>query len=155
MITWRKERTIGADLETVWRLFSEDRIQRVMPNVIEHRLVHKEAGMVGSRYLQTYQQGSRRETYTIQVLGYENSRDRKQLKLGFVLAKLFEIRFSVTLVKKEEERTLLIFEGQNKGVNVAGRTFLKLGGKKITQKVVDDFLGRVEREALKTTGQES
>ncbi|MBM7094889.1 SRPBCC family protein [Bacillus sp. H-16] len=151
MIKWKEERL--TDIETVWTLFSDEQIQNIMPKVKEHTLIHKEDGVVGSKYRQKYEEGKRVETYTVHVLGYEETAEGKYLKLGFVLAKMFDITFSFTLIKAGESQTVFIYEGRNKGVNFAGRTLLKLGGEKNNKKVVDDFMDTVEAEALKSAGQ--
>ncbi|MDQ0063779.1 SRPBCC family protein [Paenibacillus harenae] len=149
MITWSKEIQIPANIETVWRLFDLDQIQRIMPNVIEHKPIDLKEGVVGSTYLQTYQEGKRRETYTVTEIEYEDTDRLKHKKMAFVLAKAFNIQAGYTLKKEGENLTTFIYSGQNEGINFLGRSLLKLGGSKNNNKVVDDFVDLVRSEAVK------
>lgn len=149
MIQWKDEIIIQANIEKVWSLFDEENITRIMPKVVEHKLVEKHDGEIGSKYQQKYKEGKRVETYIVEVLDYENTENKKRKKLGFVLAKAFEINFSYTLEKMGESKTRFIYEGHNKGLNFVGRAMLKLGGDKNNKKVVQDFLQLVEKESLK------
>ncbi|MGP4069972.1 SRPBCC family protein [Halobacillus sp. B29] len=146
---WKEERTIEANIETVWNLFREENMLVIMPKVIENEPVHIEEGGVGSKYRQKYQEGKRVETYIVETVGYEDTDEKKFKQLNFTLAKAFDITFSFTLEKVTESTTRFIYEGNNRGVNFVGRAFMKLGSKKNNQKVVNDFKDRVEEEALK------
>ncbi|MFZ0368139.1 MAG: SRPBCC family protein [Halobacillus sp.] len=149
MMEWKEERIIEANIETVWNLFQEENMPVIMPKVIENEPVHIEEGGVGSKYRQKYQEGKRVESYIVETVGYEDTDEKKYKQLSFTLAKAFEITFSFTLLKVEESRTRFIYEGKNQGVNFVGRVLMKLGSKKNNQKVVNDFMDRVEEEALK------
>lgn len=149
MIQWKEELIIQENIEKVWSLFSEENIQRIMPKVIENKLIHKEEGEVGSKYQQKYKEGKRVETYIVETLGYENTDKKKHKKIGFILAKAFKINLSFTLEKIDDIHTRFIYEGQNKGVNFVGRVMLKLGGEKNNKKVVSDFMQLVEKKSLK------
>ncbi|WP_175987834.1 SRPBCC family protein [Bacillus sp. Marseille-Q1617] len=148
MIKWHEERVIPVNIEVIWSLFELENIQRIMPNVIENKVLERKEGVVGSKYQQKYKEGKRIETYIVEDLEYENTTERKHNKIGFTLAKAFEVEASFTLVKLNEEETNFIYTGQNKGLNFLGKVLLKLGGEKNNKKVVTDFMDRVEREAL-------
>lgn len=148
MIKWYEERIIPVNIETVWTLFELENIQRIMPNVVENKVIEKKEGVVGSRYEQKYKEGKRIETYIVEDLEYENTPDKKHNKIGFTLAKAFQIETAFTLVKVGEDETKFIYQGQNTGMNFLGKTLLKLGGEKNNKKVVTDFMDRVESEAL-------
>jgi hypothetical protein len=150
MIKWRKEIVIPANIETVWKLFDLDQIQRIMPNVVEHKPIQIKEGVVGSTYQQTYQEGKRKETYTVTDLEYENTNQMKHNKIEFTLAKAFRIQASFTLIKEEAQKTKFIYSGQNEGVNFLGRSLLKLGGTKNNEKVINDFVHLVRDEAMKS-----
>ncbi|MEK3886158.1 SRPBCC family protein [Bacillus sp. FSL K6-3431] len=150
MIKWSKEITIPTNIETVWRLFDLDQIQRIMPNVIEHKPMEIKEGVVGSTYQQTYQEGKRKETYIVTDLEYENTNQKKHKKIEFILAKAFRIQTSFTLVKEADQRTKFIYSGQNEGINFLGRSLIKLGGTKNNEKVVNDFVKLVHDEAMKS-----
>lgn len=149
MIRWKEERIIEANIEKVWDLFKEENMPRIMPKVIENKLVHKEEGVIGSKYQQKYKEGKRVETYIVETLDYENTENKKHKQIGFTLAKAFEINLSFTLEKIDENHTRFIYEGYNKGVNFVGKVMMKLGGSKNNDKVVQGFMERVEKESLK------
>jgi hypothetical protein len=147
MIKWHEERVIPVNIEVIWNLFELVNIQRIMPNVIENKVLERKEGVVGSKYQQKYKEGKRVETYIVEDLEYENTPERKHNKIGFTLAKAFEIEASFTLVKLNEEETNFIYTGQNTGLNFLGKVLLKLGGEKNNNKVVTDFMDLVESEA--------
>ncbi|SFB09699.1 MULTISPECIES: SRPBCC family protein [unclassified Bacillus (in: firmicutes)] len=149
MITWKKETMIPVNIEKVWELFSLENIQRIMPNVIENKVLERKEGIVGSTYQQKYREGKRVETYIVEDLEYENTETKKHNKIGFTLAKAFEIEAAFTLHKLDEQHTKFIYHGQNKGINFLGKALLKIGGTKNNEKVVQDFMDLVEKEALK------
>ncbi|WP_052759697.1 hypothetical protein [Paenibacillus sp. DMB20] len=89
------------------------------------------------------------ETYIVVDLEYENTPDKKHNKIGFTLARIFEIEASFTLIKVDDRHTRFIYSGQNKGVNWLGKIMVKLMGTKNNRKVVFDFMERVRGEAIK------
>jgi hypothetical protein len=149
MIKWYEEKVIPVNIETIWSLFELENIQRIMPNVIENKVLERKEGVVGSTYQQKYKEGKRVETYIVEDLEYENTPDKKHNKIGFTLAKAFEIQATFTLIKIGESETKFIYQGENKGLNFLGKVLLKLGGDKNNNKVVMDFMELVEKEALK------
>lgn len=154
MIIWNREMAISVNIETVWNLFALENIQRIMPQVVEHKVIEGKPGIVGTKYQQKYQEGKRIEAYIVEDLEHENTPTKKHNKIGFVLAKMFEVEASFTLIKVDEENTKFIYSGRNKGVNLLGKTLLKLGGTKNNEKVVSDFMNLVECEALKDKNKE-
>ena len=149
MIKWYEERTIPVNIEVIWHLFEIENIQRIMPNVIENKVLEMKEGVVGSTYQQKYKEGKRVETYIVEDLEYESTPEKKHNKIGFSLANAFDIEAAFTLIKLEENQTKFIYQGQNTGKNFLGKVLLKLGGEKNNNKVVTDFMDRVESEALK------
>lgn len=149
MIKWEEERVIPANIEVIWNLFEIENLSRIMPGVVETKVLEKKEGVVGSTYQQKYREGKRVETYIVEDLEHEDTPEKKHNKTGFTLAKAFEIEASFTLIKLNENETKFIYTGQNKGVNFLGKTLLKLGGKRNNQKVVTDFMDRVEKESIK------
>ncbi|EUJ25950.1 hypothetical protein [Listeria cornellensis] len=149
MVTWHEEMEIKANIEVIWNLFALENMQRVMPQVVENEVIEMKEGIVGSTYRQKYQEGKRVETYIVEDLEHENTPERKHNTSGFVLAKAFKIETSITLEKIDENTTRFIYYGSNQGVNFLGKTLMKLGGSKNNDKVVGDFMKRVESEALK------
>ncbi|KGL39108.1 hypothetical protein BMT55_01030 [Listeria newyorkensis] len=149
MVTWHEEMEIKANIEVIWNLFALENMQRVMPQVVENEVIEMKEGIVGSTYRQKYQEGKRVETYIVEDLEHEDTPERKHNTSGFVLAKAFKIETSITLEKIDENTTRFIYYGSNQGVNFLGKTLMKLGGSKNNDKVVADFMKRVESEALK------
>lgn len=149
MIQWKEDITIEANIEKVWSLFSDKNIKKIMPKVEEHTLIEKTEEEVGAKHQQKYREGKRVETYIVETLAYENLPDKKRKQIQFVLGKAFEISLAFTLEKMDETHTKFIYEGQNKGVNFVGRAMMKLGSEKSNNIVVQEFLKKVEEEALK------
>ncbi|QAS54353.1 SRPBCC family protein [Halobacillus litoralis] len=147
MIHWEEEKIIETNIEQVWELFADRNIQRIMPKVEEHVLVEKSETEVGALHRQTYREGKRLETYTVETLAYEDSPEKKQKTIAFIIGKSFQVTASFTLEKVDENRTKLIYSGQNKGVNFVGKAMMKLANKKGNEKVVQEFLDRVDQEA--------
>ena len=73
MIEWKQERVIAVHIEKVWTLFQHENIQRIMPNVVEMKVIERKPGVVGSKYEQKYKEGKRVETYIVEDLAYENT----------------------------------------------------------------------------------
>ncbi|WP_223703130.1 SRPBCC family protein [Sutcliffiella deserti] len=149
MIQWKDERVIEANIEKVWELFLDKNITKTMPKVEEHTLIEKTEGEVGAKHQQKYREGKRVETYIVETLAYENHYDKKRKQIGFVLGKAFEMNLTFTLERIDDSHTKFIYEGYNKGVNFVGRAMLKLGSEKSNNKVVKEYMDRVEEEALK------
>ncbi|TQR21215.1 SRPBCC family protein [Psychrobacillus vulpis] len=155
MQTWHKEIQIPAPIETVWNLFQLDQIQRIMPNVVEHKPLEIKEGVVGSTYQQTYKEGKRTETYIVTDIEHENTPNKKHNKIEFSLAKVFKIQAAFTLIKVDDQTTTFIYTGQNEGINLMGRILTKLATKKQNEKVVNGFVELVRTEALKDLNKES
>ncbi|WP_339292025.1 SRPBCC family protein [Paenibacillus sp. FSL W8-0187] len=149
MIQWKEDITIAAHIDKVWELFSDQHIRRIMPKVEEHTLIEKNETEAGAKHRQTYREGKRAETYIVETLVYEDLQDKKRKKIRFVLGNAFEVTLSFTLHKLDPAHTQFIYEGQNLGVNFVGRAMLKLGSQKSNNQSVQDFLQRVEQEAMK------
>ncbi|MFE8697401.1 SRPBCC family protein [Cytobacillus sp. FJAT-53684] len=149
MIQWKEEVIIKTNIEKIWHLFFDKNIKKIMPKVEEHILIEKTEEQVGAKHQQTYREGKRLETYIVETLAYEDHVNKKQKQIRFVLGKAFEISLTFILVKIDETHTKFIYEGQNKGVNFVGRAMLKLGSEKSNNKVVKEFMEKVEEEALR------
>ncbi|KMJ56897.1 hypothetical protein AB685_19445 [Bacillus sp. LL01] len=148
MIQWKEERVLPVHIEKVWELFLDKNITRTMPKVEEHTLIEKTETEVGAKHRQKYREGKRVETYIVETLAYEDKPDRKHKQIAFVLGKAFEINLSFTLEKVDDSHTRFIYAGHNKGANFVGRAMLKLGSEKSNNKVVQEYMDRVESEAI-------
>ena len=149
MIQWKEEKLIEVNIEKVWSLFFDENIKKIMPKVEEHIIIEKTEVEVGAKHQQKYREGKRVETYIVETLAFEDSRDKKHKQISFVLGKAFKISLGFTLLRIDEQQTKFIYEGKNEGVNFVGRAMLKLGSDKSNQIVVNEFMEKVEQEALK------
>lgn len=91
MLTWKETIIIPANIETIWHLFDIDQMQRIMPQVIDMRVIDKKPGVVGSTYEQTYKEGKRIMKYIVTDLEHEDTPSRKHNRSGFKLANMFAI----------------------------------------------------------------
>lgn len=147
MITWKEEITVEANIETVWDLFKDENITRIMPQVEEHALIEKEETEVGARHRQTYREGKKAETYIVTTTAYEDEPDHKKKEVAFTISRAFDIRTCYTFRKESEHETTLIYEGTNEGANILGKMMLIFATEKSNKKVVHEFLERVKTEA--------
>lgn len=145
MKTWTKTININAPIENVWKLLdgSLADMQKIMPQVIENKPVKVTEEGVGSIYRQKYKEGKRIETYDVETLEYSNTPDKKILKVGFVLANLFEITAYYELNKINETETSFTYSVTNNAVKWFVKLFLLFA----SDKVVVQFLERVKTVA--------
>lgn len=145
MKTWTKTININAPIENVWKLLdgSLADMQKIMPQVIENKPVKVTEEGVGSIYRQKYKEGKRIETYDVETLEYSNTPDKKILKVGFVLANLFEITAYYELNKINETETSFTFSVTNNALKWFVKLFLLFA----SDKVVVQFLERVKTVA--------
>ena len=149
MIKWKEEKVFDQNIEKVWSLFADKNIQKIMPKVEEHRLIEKQENEIGAKHLQTYKEGKRMETYEVETLAYEDTEEKKHKQITFVIGKAFQVNLQFTLLKLSDNQTRFIYGGFNEGINFVGRAMLKMGSAKSNMKVVNEFMERVEAEALK------
>ncbi|WP_017185131.1 SRPBCC family protein [Alkalibacillus haloalkaliphilus] len=149
MLTWKEKRRVPTNIETVWKLFQPDQLHRIMPKVVGHELIEGDAGEVGSKYRQSYQEGKRVETYVVETIAHEDEEDYKYLKVTFNIGKAFNIETSYTVITKGSTESLLTYEGVNRGINWFGKLFIKLAPTSKNDQVVQEFLDRVVEEAKK------
>jgi len=145
MKTWTKTININAPIENVWKLLdgSLADMQKIMPQVIENKPVKVTEEGVGSIYRQKYKEGKRIETYDVETLEYSNTPDKKILKVGFVLANLFEITAYYELNKTNEIETSFTYSVTNNALKWFVKLFLLFA----SDKVVLQFLERVKTVA--------
>ncbi|MEK3936623.1 SRPBCC family protein [Sporosarcina sp. FSL W7-1349] len=147
MKAWTRNIEIHAPIEQVWSFFdgSLDKMQQIMPQVVEHKLVHLTENKVGSIYRQKYKEGKRIEEYDVETLEYVDEPAHKKLKVGFTLAHLFEITAQYELVKIQDHQTSLTYTVTNRPLKWFVKLFLWFA----TDKVVNEFLERVKKQAEK------
>ena len=145
MKTWTKTININAPIENVWKLLdgSLADLQKIMPQVIENKPVNITEEVVGSVYRQKYKEGKRIEEYDVETLEYTNTPDKKILKVGFVLANLFEITAYYELNKINEAETSFTYTVTNNALKWFVKLFLLFA----SDKVVVEFLDRVKKVA--------
>ncbi|WP_342443490.1 SRPBCC family protein [Lysinibacillus sp. FSL K6-0057] len=145
MKTWTKTININAPIENVWKLLdgSLADLQKIMPQVIENKPVNITEEVVGSVYRQKYKEGKRIEEYDVETFEYTNTPDKKILKVGFVLANLFEITAYYELNKINETETSFTYTVTNNALKWFVKLFLLFA----SDKVVVEFLDRVKKVA--------
>ena len=145
MKSWSKEIEIDASIERIWGLFngSLEDMQKIMPQVVDNKPISITDDKIGSIYLQTYQEGKRIMEYNVETLEYFDSSDEKKLKIGFTLAKMFEITAKFELVKLADEKTHFKYTTTNRPL----KWFVKLMLLFSSDKVVIEFVERVKKVA--------
>ncbi|MCA1029675.1 SRPBCC family protein [Bacillus timonensis] len=145
MKSWTRSIEINAPIEHVWSYLdgSIENMQKIMPQVVENNPIKVTDEKVGSVYRQKYKEGKRVEEYDVETLEYVDTPNKKVLKVGFTLAKLFEITAYYELTKIDEERTEFTYTATNKALKWFMKLFIALA----RDKVVVDFVERVKRVA--------
>ncbi|MDR7240119.1 SRPBCC family protein [Neobacillus drentensis] len=145
MKEWMKAIEINAPIDQVWGLLngSVEDMQKIMPQVVDHQPVKVTNEGVGSIYRQKYREGKRIEEYDVETLEYINSPDKRKLKVGFTLAKMFEITALYELTAIDEEKTLFKYTCTNRPL----KAFLKLFLYFASDKIVVQFCERVKKVA--------
>jgi hypothetical protein len=145
MKQWTKEIEINAPIDTVWGLLdgSLEEMQKIMPQVVDHQPVKVTNEGIGSIYRQKYKEGKRVEEYDVETLEFENSPDKKKLKIGFTLAKMFEITALYELKAINEQKTHFKYTCTNRPL----KAFLKLFLFFASDKIVVQFCERVKKIA--------
>ncbi|AIY05467.1 hypothetical protein Plano_1502 [Planococcus sp. PAMC 21323] len=150
MVKWKEEMTINANIEKVWRLFQDENIKRLMPKVEEHILLENNNNELGAKHAQSYHEGGQLQTYIVETVGYEDMSDKKLKQTQFEMGQSFDVFYSFTLRKENENQTTFVYEGLNKGKGLLGKVMLLSGSKKTRQQTVMTFMDRVKEEALKS-----
>jgi hypothetical protein len=145
MKVWTKEIRVEAPIDQVWGLLngSMEDMQKIMPQVVDHQPVKVTNEGVGSIYRQKYKEGKRVEEYDVETLEFENTPNKKKLKIGFTLAKVFEITALYELTAINEQKTLFRYTCTNKPL----KAFLKLFLFFASDKIVVQFCERVKKVA--------
>ncbi|AOV06792.1 SRPBCC family protein [Sporosarcina ureilytica] len=145
MKKWTRNIEINAPIEKVWCLVdgSVENMQKIMPNVIEHKPIKVTDDKVGSVYRQKYKEGKRIEEYDVETLDYLNTPKQKKLKVGFTLASMFEITASYDIAKIADDKTSFTYTVTNRPLKWFVKLFLLFA----SDKVVIEFLERVKKIA--------
>ncbi|ASE35710.1 SRPBCC family protein [Mammaliicoccus sciuri] len=131
---------IPTNIENVWSLFDLENIKRIMPQIVDMKVINKTENVVGSTYEQTYKEGKRIMKYVVTDLEYTNTSNYKHNRSGFQLGKMFDIEADYILEKINENETKFTYSGQNKGLNFIGKIMLILMPKKQNDKVIVQFI---------------
>ncbi|MCM3676844.1 SRPBCC family protein [Peribacillus simplex] len=145
MKEWTRDIEINAPIEQVWKFLdgSVENMQQIMPQVVEHQPVKITEEVVGSVYRQKYREGKRTEEYDIETLEYLNETYEKKLKVGFTLAKMFEIKAFYELNKIKDNKTSFTYTVTSRPLKWYVKFLLLFA----TDKVVVEFLERVKKVA--------
>lgn len=142
---WMKEIEINAPIDQVWGLLNGPLadMQKIMPQVVDHQPVKVTNEGIGTIYRQKYREGKRLEEYDVETLEYVNIHDKRRLKVGFTLAKMFEITALYELTAIDEQKTLFKYTCTNRPL----KAFLKLFLLFASDKIVVQFCERVKKVA--------
>ncbi len=145
MKEWTREIEIDAPIDYVWDLLEGplEKMQKIMPQVVDHQPVKLTEESVGSIYRQKYKEGKRIEEYDVETLDYLNTPEKKKLKVGFTLAKMFEITALYELNSLNENKTLFKYTCTNRPL----KSFLKLFMFFASDRIVVQFCERVKETA--------
>lgn len=145
MKKWSKDIVINAPIDKVWDLFdgSLEKMQMIMPQVVKNEPIKVTEEVVGSVYRQQYQEGKRIEEYDVETLLYLNEPNQKKMKIGFTLAKIFEITAEYELIKIDGKSTSFRYVTTNKPLKWYVKPFLFFA----SDKVVVSFVDRVKQVA--------
>ncbi|AIY05466.1 hypothetical protein Plano_1501 [Planococcus sp. PAMC 21323] len=147
MVEWTEQQLINASIEDVWTLFSDARLQTIMPQLEKHQLIEGHPNQVGSKYAQQNRIKGRVVNYVMEVTSYVDRPDFKQKDLYFVPAGLFQITLSFVFKKLDHNQTLFVYSGSNRGANLIGRTLLKLDAQNSSKQEVLELIERVKKAA--------
>lgn len=145
MKQWTKDTEIHAAIEQIWKLFngSLEDMQKIMPQVVENKLITDTENHVGAVYLQTYKEGNRTQTYEVKTLEYMDTPEHKLIKVGFTIANMFEITARYELKKLDENKTWFQYTTTNHPLKWFIKIFLVFA----SDKIVVQFVDRVKRVA--------
>lgn len=148
MKKWSNETEIEAPIEQVWKLFNSslEEMQKIMPQVIGHEPVKVTPEGTGSIFRQKYKEGKRVEEYDVETLEYLNTPDTKKLKVGFVLANLFEITALYELAKVNENKISFSYTATNTALKWYAKIFLLFANKKTVVSFVEKVKQTAEAE---------
>lgn len=145
MKSWNKDILINAPIEEIWKFFDGELydMQKIMPQVVENKLIYETDEKVGTIYRQSFREGKRVMEYDVKVLEYKNTPNEKKVKITFNLANMFDITAAYELKKLEENTTYFKYETTNNPL----KWFTKIMLKFASDKVVVQFVERVKRVA--------
>lgn len=146
---WERKIKIEAPIETVWALFTEANMNRIMPQVVAHKLISTDDSTNTSVYEETYAEGSREETYLLTEIIHLDTPAEKRKTFDFTIAKMIHSSGEFHLKKGNDRQTEFIYSGKNEGVNFLGKTMLKMASNKKNEAVVESFVHLVKQEAEK------
>lgn len=145
-MAWNKTITLNASLEDVWTLFNEDNYQRIMPQVISHKLVSENKETNTKVYEEVYREGNREEKYLLTEIIEEDNDRIKHKTFSFTIANMIYSEGIFYLEAIDDQTTQFTYSGDNQGKNFFMKIMLKLASKKNDEKVVLEFLDRLKVE---------
>ncbi|WP_075617750.1 SRPBCC family protein [Paenisporosarcina indica] len=150
MKQWTKSIEINAPIEEVWQYVDGDleKMQQIMPNVVNNTPVTVTDEVVGSVFRQEYREGNRVESYDVHVIEYENTPTHKKMKVAFSLAKLFDITAKYELTAVSDSKTSLTYTTSNKALKWFVHLFLLFASEKTVVKFVEHVKKVAERNRL-------
>ncbi|SDJ50235.1 SRPBCC family protein [Salimicrobium halophilum] len=151
MKRWSETIEIDAPIEQVWKYFDQsvEQMKKVMPNIVEHRMIHSSGEAVGNVYRQSYGVGERTEEYEVTIVEHEDEESKKRLTYSYTLAGVYDIQATYLLEKMGEEKTKFTYLSSNR----PRRWYLRVLILFSNDQAVTNFVRRVKRVAEEEYGQ--
>lgn len=151
MTEWKGQITINRNIERVWEFLdgSEKNLKILDPKIQFHRPIEEITGKVGSRYHQGYKEGNRVMEYEVVVNDYKDTPEHKEMEIGFVLAKMFDITARHSLKKMGKEETLISYRTTNNPLKITAKLIMLLtgrGGNKLIEQHLQHLKDVIEND---------
>ncbi|MDM5155680.1 SRPBCC family protein [Bacillus sp. DX1.1] len=145
MKIWTEEIQIDTPIEHLFSFLdgSLEQMQKLMPHVIENTPIKETEAVVGNVYRQKYKEGEEIQEYDVETLEYVNTPTHKTLKIGFVLANMFDVTATYELKQTNENQTLFKYTATNKALTEQAEFFMKSA----TNQIAVDFVNRFKKIA--------
>lgn len=147
MKVWELTKVIEAPIETIWKVIdgSEENLKKLDPKIVNQDTILETEERIGSKYLQTYREGKREETYEVVVTDYFETDDEKMFAIAFTIANMFEVGVYYKLKKISEQETEVYYKTTNNPLKFFAKLmmFIMPGG----NKVLIDHLAKIEQLA--------
>lgn len=128
MKVWQADTVITAPIEAVWDVIdgSEDHLKALDPHIVSHIIINETPERIGSKYQQTYREGTKDMTYIVEVIDYDESPTKKRFTIGFNLGGMFDITAGYQLIALDPNTTHLTYRTTNQPLKFFAKIMMKL-----------------------------
>lgn len=142
---WKDTIVIKANINRVWLILNDETyLKEIKPQIVQSILIPEKSQGNVKVYQETYQEGKRQETYELTLITNEDSEDLKKQSFNFIVANTIECTGNFSLKKVDEITTMFCYSDLNKGINLIGKTMLKISSKSSVENIIADFLNKVK-----------